>query len=587
MITPPLAKVKVSASFAQSPESVHRPTPLSLPKPLSRRIVPEFIFAENYGELSIESSRSRKGECMAIPDLLAKRADASSGEPFLYFRDRTFTFGEMEARSDRAAAFLKEMGVEKGDKVCLLLTNRPEFIELWFGLAKLGAAMVPLSTTLKADGFTYIINHSESTVMVLDSVFFPVFQTIEQKLEKVRKKIWVGPESGVPPNFIGYPDTSTDGAGTKSRFSKVADSELMSIIYTSTGAGLPRGTMISHHNYINTGKTWAETIIQAGSSDVFFTNLPLYQINAQGTSTMGALSIGRPLVLGEKFVPARLIDEIRQYGATVYNLVGWMFSALMKEPARPGDAHSPARIVFGGATPKDLWHRFEERFGVTILEGYGRAESGGVCMANTLKERKFGSIGKPMPFCEVKIVGENDRELPAGMPGEIVVRPVIHDSIFAGYYNNPDLTRESMLNGWFHSGDCGYVDEENFFYYLDRTRNCIRTDGKIIPSPEIENIIDSHPGVLESAVVGVPHGPGQEDIRAFVVPRDSVSISAEEILAWCDGRMANYMLPRFVSFLGELPKTMTHRIMKDRLRAQPLEGCWDREEAAGLEAFNN
>jgi crotonobetaine/carnitine-CoA ligase len=520
---------------------------------------------------------------MAIPNLLAKRADAIGDDPFLYFRDRTITFGEMEARSDRAAVFLREMGVDKGDRVCLLLANRPEFIELWFGLAKLGAVMVPLSTTLKADGFSYIINHSESTIIVVDSIFFPVFKAIEHKLEKVATKIWIGSESGIPPFFTRYPDTSATGSVTRS--SRVSGSDVMSIVYTSTGAGLPRGTMIPHHNYTNTGKTWADSVIQACSSEIFFTNLPLYQINAQITCVMGALSSGRPLVLGERFHASRFIDEVRQYGATVFNLVGWMFSALMKEPTRPDDAQNPARIVFGAATPMNLWQGFEERYGVTILEGYGRAESGGLCLANNRKDRKVGSIGKPMPFCDVKIVDENDRELPAGMPGEIVVRPVIPDTIFAGYYNNPDLTRETMRNGWFHSGDCGYVDEENFFYYLDRTRDCIRIEGKIVPSPEIENIINSHPGVLESAVVGVPCGPGQEDIRAFVVPRDSVLISAEEILAWCNGRMANYMRPRFVSFLGELPKTMTQRIMKDRLRAQSLEGCWDREETAGLGTF--
>jgi len=523
---------------------------------------------------------------MAIPNLLAKRADTSSDAPFLYFRDRTVTFGEMEEGSDRAAAFLREMGVERGDKVCLLLTNRPEFIEIWFGLAKLGAVMVPLSETLKADGFTYIINHSESTVMVVEREFHPVFQAIEQSLEKIGKKIWVGSESDTPSDFIRYPDATVENTVTKSRYSKVVGSDVMAIIYTSTGAGLPRGTMVPHHNYINTGKIWADAIIQVSSSEIFFTNLPLYQINAQVTSTMGALSSGRPLVLGERFVPSRFVDEIRRCGATVFNLVGWMFAALMKEPAQSGDAQNSARIVFGAATPKELWKGFEERFGVTILEGYGRAESGGVCLINSLKDKRIGSIGKPMPYCDVKIFDENDRELPAGMPGEIVVRPVMPDSIFAGYYNNPDLTRETMRNGWFHSGDCGYVDEENYFYFLDRTRDCIRTDGKIIPSPEIENIINSHPGVLESAVVGVPCGPGQEDIRAFVVPRDSVLISAEEILAWCNGRMANYMRPRFVSFLGELPKTMTQRIRKDRLRTLPLGGCWDREKTHDLGTFN-
>ncbi len=519
---------------------------------------------------------------MAIPDLLARRADASGQETFLFFGDRTITFGQMEARSDRAAAFLKEIGVGRGERVCVLLPNRPEFIDIWFGLSKLGAVMVPLSTSLKIDGFTYIINHSESTVMIVDSVFYPVFQAIEQNLEKIGKKIWVGPESDIPVGFYKYPDASADAAASRPRLSKVADSDVMSIIYTSTGAGLPRGTMIPHHNYINTGKTWADTVIQASSSEIFFTNLPLYQINAQATSTMGALCSGRPLALGERYVPSRIIDEIRRYGATVFNLVGWMFSALMREPVRPDDAQHPARIVFGGATPKELWQEFEGRFGVTILEGYGRAESGGLCLTNTRKDRKVGSIGKPMPFCEVKIVDENDRDLPAGTPGEIVVRPVIPDSIFAGYYNNPDLTRDTMRNGWFHSGDCGYIDDESYFFYLDRSRDCIRTDGKIIPSPEIENVINSHPGVLESAVVGVPRVPGQEDIRAFIVVKDSVPISAEEILEWCFGRMANYMHPRFVTFLDRLPKTMTQRIRKDMLRMESLEDCWDREKTARL-----
>jgi acyl-coenzyme A synthetase/AMP-(fatty) acid ligase len=156
-------------------------------------------------------------------------------------------------------------------------------------------------------------------------------------------------------------------------------------------------------------------------------------------------------------------------------------------------------------------------------------------------------------------------------------------SIFAGYYNDPVLTRDTMRNDWFHSGDCGYVDEENYFFFLDRARDCIRFDGKIVPSPEIENVLNGHPAVAESAVVGVPRGPGQEDIRAFVVLKEGCTICAEEILEWCAGRMANYMLPRYVTVLDEMPKTMTQRIMKDRLRARPLGDCWDGLRATGLE----
>jgi crotonobetaine/carnitine-CoA ligase len=352
----------------------------------------------------------------------------------------------------------------------------------------------------------------------------------------------------------------------------------MSIMYTSGTTGLPKGAMISHFNYPNTGKIWEEIVVRANPDDVFFTTLPLFHANAQMFTTMGSVSSGRPMVLREKFSASRFFDEIRQYGATVFNYIGAMLTILMKQPPRPDDADNPARITFGGAAPKEIWREFEKRFGVTIMEGFGLTESGGVCLANPYDRIKVGSIGKPLPFCDVKVVDDYDVELPAGISGEIVVRTKVPDAIFLEYYKDSQRTQESMRGGWFHSGDRGYVDEEGYFYFLDRMKDCIRRRGENISSFEIEKAINAHPKVLESAAIGVPSELGEEDVKVFVVPREGSALGPDEIVEWCADRVAYFMVPRYIEFLEAFPKTATERTQKYELRKRPPGVCWDRDK---------
>lgn len=516
---------------------------------------------------------------MVIPELLRKRVKESGGKPFLYFSDQVVSFAEMDRRSAMAARMLAEIGVRKGDKVCLMISNRPEFLELWFGLAKLGAIMVPLNTSLKGEGFTYITNHSDATVFVLEHTYVSIFEKAEAELVNIRKKIWVGSAEMMPGGFVNYRDAMSSCPSGRPDFPPIASSDVMSIIYTSGTTGLPKGAMISHFNYSNTGRIWAETIVRANSEDVFFTTLPLFHANAQMFTTMGSLVSGRPMVLRERFSASRFFDEIRQYGATIFNYIGAMLTILMKQPAREDDARNPARLTFGGAAPKEIWRSFEQRFGLTIMEGFGLTESGGVCLVNPYEKVKVGSIGKPLPFCEVKIANEFDNEVPAGLSGEIIVRSKVPNSIFLRYYKDPHRTRESMRNGWFHTGDRGYADEDGYFYFLDRMKDCIRRRGENISSFEIEKIINSHPKVLESAAIGVPSELGEEDVKVFIVPRKGISLQPEEIIGWCDERMAYFMVPRYVEFIAEFPKTATERTQKYELRNRPMGNCWDRASA--------
>ncbi len=516
---------------------------------------------------------------MVIPELLRRRVAESGDKPFLYFNERVISFAEMDRRSSMAAGMLARIGVRKGDKVCLMVSNRPEFLELWFGLAKLGAIMVPLNTSLKGEGFTYITNHSDAAVFVLEDKFASAFQKAEPTLTKIAKRIWVGSADSMPAGFTNYDAATAACASVQPASPVLAPSDLMSIIYTSGTTGLPKGAMISHFNYANTGKNWAETVVRATPDDIFFTTLPLFHANAQMFTTMGSLVSGCPVVLREKFSASRFFDEIRQYGATIFNYIGAMLTMLMKQPPRPDDAHNPARLTFGGAAPKEIWRSFEQRFGLTIMEGFGLTESGGVCLVNPYEKVKVGSIGKPLSFCEVKVVDAFDNELPAGLSGEIVMRTMVPNAIFLGYYKDPDRTVESMRNGWFHTGDRGYVDEDGYFYFLDRMKDCIRRRGENISSFEIEKIINSHPKVLESAAIGVPSELGEEEVKVFVVRREGAALPPEEIIAWCDERMANFMVPRYVEFIDAFPKTATERTQKYELRNRPMGDCWDRMNA--------
>ncbi|MCP4577718.1 MAG: ATP-dependent acyl-CoA ligase, partial [Deltaproteobacteria bacterium] len=351
------------------------------------------------------------------------------------------------------------------------------------------------------------------------------------------------------------------------------------IIYTSGTTGPPKGALISQFNYVNSGRVWAEDIIDFREDDIFFTTLPLFHANAQMFTTMGALYSGRPFVLRERFSASGFFDEIRQYGATIFNYIGGMLTMLMKQAEREDDAQNPARATFGGAAPREIWRDFEKRFNTTIIEGFGLTESGGVCLCNPPHDITVGSIGKPMTFCDVAIRDENNQEVPIGESGEIVVRQTTPHSMFSGYYKQPDKTDEAWEGGWFHSGDRGYEDENGYFFFMDRIKDCIRRRGENISSFEIEKIVNSHPNVLESAAVAVPSELGEDEVKIYVILKQSEQMAPEELIAFCEERMAYFMVPRYIEFITAFPKTATERTQKFELRKIGIGNAWDREQA--------
>ncbi|MDA8180602.1 MAG: AMP-binding protein [Desulfobacteria bacterium] len=507
-----------------------------------------------------------------IRQILREKAALLGDKPFLCFRDESISFREMDERSNRAANLLREIGVRRGDKVCLMIGNRPEFVELWFGLAKLGAIMVPMEISLGRKSASYIASHSDATVFAVEDSAYLAIEEWLRKLPKIRKKIWIGSIGGGPHGFLNFRETVGAFPRTAGRLPPTDPSDVMSIVYTPGTTGLPKGAMISHRNYSHAGSLWAEHVVRADARDVFYTTQHLSLVQTQTLSVVGALVSGCRLVLGDGFIARTFFDAIRRHGATVFPYTSSMIESLMKLEPRPDDAANPARLAFGGAADRSMAREFGDRFGIEMVEGFQLAECGGMCLANFGEGAKEGAIGRPLPSYEVKVFDEFQEELPTGLSGEIVLRPTTPESAFLGYYREPDRTAENMANGWFHTGDRGYVDTEGYFFFIDRKGDCIRRGREVFPCVEVERIVNGHPNVLESAATGILSELDDEDVRVFLVLHPGMDVTPEEFVAWCSGRMPSHLVPRYVEIVRELPKTAIGGIRKHELRKRPVRG---------------
>jgi len=313
------------------------------------------------------------------------------------------------------------------------------------------------------------------------------------------------------------------------------------------------------------------------AGDILYTCLPLYHGNAQNLTAMPALLANARLALGRRFSASNFWNDIRRYGATVFNFVGTMIPILYKQEPKENDADNPVRLARGGGIPPKIWKDFENRFGLTLVETYGTTEGGSMW---NMPGGKIGSIGNPPYFNEALIVDEEDQELPQGKIGELIIRPRDPQEKWVEYYKEPDATQDKIRGGWFRTGDLAYRDEEGWFFFVGRKKDAIRRRGENISAAEVELVIISHPKVLECACFGVPSELGEDDVMACIVSKPGMSLSPQEILSFCEKRMAYFMIPRYVEFVESLPKTPTERIEKYKLKAtRPNKNTWDREKS--------
>lgn len=514
-----------------------------------------------------------------FPLVLEGKARRQAHRTALRFGDTVLSYEQLHQGNNRFANGFLSLGLRPGERVALMLPNCPEALFSWWGVNRIGGVDVPINISLRGEGLAYQIAQAHCVAVVVEETLLERLLPLLEDLPSLRHVIVMGP--GRLPSLpvgsaISLHDLVSLSEATPSLRPDYRD--LASIIYTSGTTGRSKGVMIGH-NYWYEISSEAVRYARYTEDDVLYGGLPLFHVSARGTTVGPALLADASAVIAERFSASRMMDDCRRWECSVAKYIGGIMPILMKQPCRDDDWDNPLRLVVGAAAPVDLFDAFETRFNTRILEGYGQTEAT-LCLVNPIDARRPGSCGKPITGWDVMIADDGDNECPPGVVGEIVARPQRPFLGTMGYDGMAEATLAMMRNYWLHTGDLGYKDADGYFFFVDRKSQALRRRGENISSFEVEAVLDQHPAVLESCVVGVPSELGEEEVKAVVVLRKGQELDPAELVDWCRTRLAYFAIPRYVALRHALPKTPSMRVEKHRLKAEGVTAdCWDREKA--------
>jgi len=497
-----------------------------------------------------------------IGELVDFQAKKQGDKPFIISLEtgRAVTYRQLGERINRIVDNLRRQGVDKNDKVSILMPNIPEYAYIFFAPMKMGAVANPIDIHLQAPELQYILEHAESKIVVTTSDLIPLLQEVWQ--------LW---GKALPVAILNEGDEDLQlqqaPATTPAPPAEVSADDEAELLYTTGTTGRPKGVLLTHSNLLYE----AQFIIDGHSlteNDRCLCLLPFFHINAEVVNLVAGLLAGSSIILPRRFSASAFWPALAKYEATWFNAVPTIYSFLLNRPKEEAENLDLPRLQFGRSAsaplPVSVLNTFRERFNIGIIETYGISETASQVTTNPREtsQQKAGSAGKAQG-CKVKIINQEGQVLPPGQEGEIMVKG---ENVMKGYYKNPEATAEAITpDGWFHSGDLGYLDEDGFVFITGRIKELIIRGGENIQPREIDEVLYSHPKIQDAATVGVPDPLYGEEVKSFVVLRPGEKCLEEELLEYCRRRLAAFKCPKSIAFIEEMPKSPGGKIIRRKL----------------------
>ena len=498
----------------------------------------------------------------------------------IIFGEQKITFSQLNTYCNKIANGLVAAGIGKGDKVVLSCLNMPYFPMVYYAILKTGAVVVPISVLSKSREIAYYLRDSDAKAFIcfqgtpelpMGEFGFAGFQEVDSC-----EHFWlITADPAAPSPIEGAPTLGVMMAPQPGEFESVATSpnDTSVILYTSGTTGFPKGAELSHSNMVMNAMG-SRDLCSITHEDVNVISLPLFHSFGQTVQMNASFTKGCTIIPIAKFSPEAVFDAIQNHGASIFAGVPTMYWAMLNYDNKEGRfdfdvIRKNLRVGASGgaALPVEILRSFKEKYDIQILEGYGLSETCPVATFNQMhKPCKPGSIGFPIWGIEVKVFDENDREVPVGEVGEIVISG---HNVMKGYYNKPEETAVAFKGGkWFHTGDLGKMDEDGFFYIVDRVKDMIIRGGFNVYPRELEEVLLTHPAISLVAVIGVPHEQHGEEVKAVIVLKEGAQVTSAEIIAWSKEQVAAYKYPRIVDIRDSLPMSATGKILKKELKAE-------------------